>query len=213
MIDKRARVKALLKGLRKLYPDAHCELAFSSPFELLAATILSAQCTDVRVNATTPALFKRYKSVDDFAEADQSQLEAMVRSCGFYRMKAKAIIETAKAVRDRFGGTVPDRMEDLLTLRGVARKTANVLLSNAYGKHEGIAVDTHVKRLSYRFGLTDETDPEKVERDLMACVPPEEWGYWSHAVIWHGRRVCRAVNPGCAACLLRSTCPQRGVDD
>ncbi|MBI3289629.1 MAG: endonuclease III [Elusimicrobia bacterium] len=206
------RAKKLAAGLRKLYPDAHCELDYGSPWELLVGVILSAQCTDVRVNATTRVLFKRYRGVAAYAQADPGELEAIIRSCGFYRMKAKSIIEAAKAVRDRFGGEVPDRMEDLLTLRGVARKTANVILSEVYDKAEGVVVDTHMKRLCYRFGLTDEDDPVKVERDLMECVPKKDWGFWSHAVIWHGRRVCKALRPMCGACALRPHCPQRGVD-
>ena len=212
MIDKSARVKALLKGLRKLYPDAHCELDYSNPLELLIATILSAQCTDVRVNKTTKALFKRYKNAADYAAADPLELEGIIRSCGFYRMKAKSIVETSRLILERFDGKVPDAMEDLLTLRGVARKTANVVLGEAYGKPSGVVVDTHMKRLSRRFGLTEEEDPVKVERDLVACVPKKDWVFWSHAVIWHGRRVCKALNPACDACTLRQDCPQRGVD-
>jgi endonuclease-3 len=209
---KAERVIRLLKGLRKLYPDAHCELDYTTPHELLFAVILSAQCTDVRVNATTKTLFKRYKTLDDYAKAEPPELEAIIRSCGFYRMKARAIIETAEAVRDLHGGKVPDTMEGLLALRGVARKTANVVLGEIYGKQEGVVVDTHMKRLSYRFGLTDEEDPVKVERDLDSLVPRKDWKFWSHAVIWHGRRVCKAANPQCATCLLRTDCPQRGVD-
>ncbi len=212
MSVKTERAKKLIKGLRKLYPDAHCELDYGSAHELLFAVILSAQCTDVRVNATTKTLFKRYKTLDDYAKADPLELEAIVRSCGFYRMKAKSIIESATAVRDLHGGKVPDTMEKLLSLRGVARKTANVVLGEIYGKPEGVVVDTHMKRLAYRFGLTDEEDPVKVERDLADIVPRESWVLWSHAVIWHGRRVCKAANPQCGACALRPDCPQRGVD-
>lgn len=212
MSVKTERAKKLIKGLRRLYPDAHCELDYTTPHELLFAVILSAQCTDVRVNATTKALFKRYKTVDDYAKADPLELEAIVRSCGFYRMKAKSIIESARAVRDLHGGMVPDTMEELLSLRGVARKTANVVLGEIYGKPEGVVVDTHMKRLAYRFGLTDEEDPVKVESDLADIVPRENWVFWSHAVIWHGRRVCKAANPQCASCALRPDCPQRGVD-
>ena len=212
MMDKTERAKALLKGLRKLYPDAHCELDYSTPLELLIAVILSAQCTDVRVNKTTKALFKRYKSAADYAAADPAELESIVRSCGFYRMKAKSIMETARLILARFGGKVPDAMEDLLSLRGVARKTANVVLGEVYGKPSGVVVDTHMKRLCYRFGLTDEQDPVKVERDLETIVPKKDWVFWSHSVIWHGRRVCKAQNPACDACLLRPNCPQRGLD-
>jgi endonuclease-3 len=211
-MDKSERVKSLLKGLRKLYPDAHCELDYSSPLELLIAVILSAQCTDVRVNKTTKALFKRYKTPSDYAAADPEELEAIIRSCGFYRMKAKSIIETSRLILERFGGKVPDTMEDLLSLRGVARKTANVVLGEVYGKPSGVVVDTHMKRLSRRFGLTEEEDPVKVETDLASCVPKKDWVFWSHAVIWHGRRVCKALNPACDACTLRKDCPQIGVD-
>lgn len=212
MSVKVERAKKLLKGLRKLYPDAHCELDYGSPHELLFAVILSAQCTDVRVNATTKALFKRYKTLDDYAKAEPAEIETIIHSCGFYRMKAKAIIATAQAVRDLHGGKVPDTMEGLSTLRGVARKTANVVLGEIYGKPEGVVVDTHMKRLAYRFGLTDEEDPVKVERDLAVIVPCRDWAFWSHAVIWHGRRVCKALNAQCGACSLRPDCPQRGVD-
>lgn len=213
MIDKAARVKALLKGLRKLYPEAHCELEYRTPLELLVAVILSAQCTDVRVNKTTRVLFKRYRSADDYAKAEPAELEALIRSCGFYRMKAKSIMETARVIRDEHGGRVPDSMEALLRLRGVARKTANVVLGEVYGKQDGVVVDTHMKRLAYRFGLSEEDDPVKVERDLNACVPRPQWKFWSHAVIWHGRRVCKAARPDCPGCLLRKDCPQRGVDE
>ncbi len=212
MIDKPARVKALLKGLRKLYPDAHCELDYSSPLELLIAVILSAQCTDVRVNKTTKALFQRYKTAADYAAADPLELEGLIRSCGFYRTKAKSILETSRLILERFAGRVPGTMEELLSLRGVARKTANVVLGEVYGKPEGVVVDTHMMRLSRRFGLTEEADPVKVERDLAGCVPRKDWVFWSHAVIWHGRRVCKALNPACDACALRRDCPQIGVD-
>lgn len=212
MSVKTERVSRLITGLRRLYPDAHCELDYTAPHELLFAVILSAQCTDVRVNATTKTLFKRYKTVDDYAKADPAELEAIVRSCGFYRMKSKAIVAAAQAVRDLHGGKVPDTMEGLLGLRGVARKTANVVLGEIYGKPEGVVVDTHMKRLAYRFGLTDEEDPVKVESDLADIVPRKDWVFWSHAVIWHGRRVCKAANPQCGACALRLDCPQRGVD-
>lgn len=212
MSVKTERAKALLKGLRKLYPDAHCELDYSTPLELLVAVILSAQCTDVRVNKTTKALFKRYKTADDYARAEPAELEALIRSCGFYRTKALSIMTTARLIRDEHGGRVPDTMEALLTLRGVARKTANVVLGEVYGKQDGVVVDTHMKRLAYRFGLTDEEDPVKVERDLNVVVPRAGWTFWSHAVIWHGRRVCKAGNPACGVCTLRKDCPQRGVD-
>lgn len=211
-MDRAERAKKIVAGLKKLYPGARCELDHGAPHELLFATILSAQCTDVRVNHVTKTLFKRYKTVGDYASADAAELESIIRSCGFYRMKAKSIIETARILRDEFGGKVPGEMEQLLTLRGVARKTANVILGNAFGKAEGVVVDTHMKRLAYRMSLTDEEDPVKVERDLMACVPRKDWIFFSHAMILHGRRVCKALRPACDACLLRPACPQRGVD-
>lgn len=209
---KAERAGALLKGLRKLYPDARCELDYGTPLELLIAVILSAQCTDARVNKTTKALFKAYRSADDYARAEPARLEALIRSCGFYRMKAKSIIETARLIRDEHGGKVPDTMEALLGLRGVARKTANVVLGEVYGRPDGVVVDTHMKRLAYRFGLTEEQDPVKVEKDLNAIVPRASWKFWSHAVIWHGRRVCKALRPDCDRCPLRPDCPQRGVE-
>ncbi len=211
-MDRRERAAKIVAGLRKLYPGATCELDHSNAHELLFATILSAQCTDVRVNKVTKTLFKRYRTVDDYARADPAELESIIHSCGFYRSKAKSIIATATALRDEFGGEVPDEMDRLLTLRGVARKTANVILGNAFGKAEGVVVDTHMKRLAYRLGLTDEADPVKVERDLMACVPKRAWIFFSHAVILHGRRVCKALSPACDACTLRRDCPQRGLD-
>lgn len=206
------RARKIAAGLRELYPHAKCELDHSNAHELLFATILSAQCTDARVNKVTKGLFKRYKTIADYANADPTALESIIHSCGFYRSKAKAIIETAQALLQRFGGQVPGEMAQLLTLRGVARKTANVVLGDAFGKSEGIAVDTHVKRLAYRMGLTDEADPADVERDLMACVPKRDWLAFSHGMIWHGRRVCKAARPACDACALRPHCPQRGLD-
>lgn len=212
MMVRAERAKKIVAGLRKLYPKADCELDHSSAHELLFATILSAQCTDVRVNKVTKTLFARYKTIADYAQADPLVLESIIHSCGFYRSKAKSIIETAQAILGRFNGEVPSEMDQLLTLRGVARKTANVVLGNAFGKAEGVVVDTHMKRLAYRMGLTDETDPVAVERDLMACVPQKDWIYFSHAMIWHGRRVCKAARPACDACALRPHCPQRGLD-
>jgi len=206
------RAQKIVAGLRKLYPDAKCELDYSSPHELLFATILSAQCTDVRVNKVAKTLFKRYKTPADYAKADPAELESIIRSCGFYRMKAQSIKEAAQALVERFGGEVPAEMEQLLTLRGVARKTANVVLGSAFGKAEGVVVDTHMKRLAYRLGLSDEQDPVKVERDLMACVPRKDWIFFSHAMVWHGRRVCKAARPACDDCALRPSCPQRGLD-
>lgn len=207
----RERAARILAGLRKLYPDAHCELDFKTPLELLVATILSAQCTDKRVNAVTKALFKRCRTARDYAEIPAGELEAIVRSAGFFRSKARSIKETARALVQEHGGRVPGTMEELLRLRGVARKTANVILGTAYGRAEGVVVDTHVKRLAYRMGLTREEDPVKVESDLIALVPREDWIFFGHAMIWHGRRVCQALKPDCPACTLRGVCPKRGV--
>lgn len=200
-----------MAGLRRLYPNAHCELDFRNPLELLVATILSAQCTDKRVNTVTKGLFKKYKSAAAYAAAEPAELETIIRSTGFFRAKARSIMETARALVARHGGKVPDSMEDLLMLRGVARKTANVILGTAFGKAEGIVVDTHMKRLSYRLGLTGEKDPVRVERDLMAVLPRKDWIFFGHALIWHGRRVCKAQAPDCAACRFASFCPKVGV--
>ena len=191
-----------MRGLRKLYPEAHCELDFKTPLELLVATILSAQCTDKRVNLVVKTLFKRYRGAKDYAEAPAAELEAQIRSTGFYRAKARSIRETAKSLVADFGGKVPETMEELLTLRGVARKTANVVLGTAFKKASGVVVDTHVKRLAYRLGLSDEEDPVKIEEDLMARVPKEDWIYFGHAMVWHGRRLCKALSPDCPGCLL-----------
>ena len=175
------------------------------------ATILSAQCTDKRVNMVTPVLFKRYRTAKDYAEASLPELEGIIRSTGFYRAKAQSIVAMARALVERHGGRVPKTMDELLELRGVARKTANVVLGTAYGIAAGVVVDTHMRRVSYRLGLTDEDDPVKIERDLMACVPKKDWIYWGHAMIWHGRRICKALTPDCPACPMRTFCPKRGV--
>ena len=205
------RVPRVLRALKKLYPEAECELDFSSPLELLVAVILSAQCTDKRVNLVTKSLFAKYRSAADYAKARPAELEADVRSTGFYRMKARAIREMAGALIERHGGEVPSTMEELTALRGVARKTANVILGTVFKQAEGVVVDTHVKRLAWRLGLTRRTDPEKVERDLMALLPRKEWIFFGHAIVWHGRRVCKALSPDCPACRMRSFCPKRGV--
>lgn len=195
----RRRAAKLLAALRRAYPDARCELTHTSPHELLIATILSAQCTDVAVNKATPALFSRFPRAEDFAAASPSEIEPYIRSLGFFRMKARAINESMAAIVDRFGGRVPATIEELVTLRGVARKTANVVLSNAFGINAGVVVDTHVLRLSRRMGLVREgASPEAVERRLMALFPRESWGVLSHLLIFHGRRACKARGGGCA---------------
>ncbi len=210
-IERKAQARKVVAELKKLYPKAHCELNFNGSLQLVVATILSAQCTDKRVNLVTQALFARYKTSEDFAGADPRELESLIRSTGFFRSKAKSIREMAKTVVSTFGGQIPQTMEELLTLRGVARKTANVVLGTAFGKSEGIVVDTHMKRLAFRLGLSRQENPVKVERDLMGCVEPKEWIYFGHAMVWHGRRLCAALKPDCGNCPMRSFCPKRGV--
>jgi endonuclease-3 len=206
-MTRKERAKALSTELPRIYPTAHCELDFSNPLELLVATILSAQCTDVRVNMVTPALFKRCPTAADYAAIPQEELEELVRSTGFYRNKAKSIRGMGAALVDRHGGVVPRTIEELSALPGAGRKTANVVLGNAFQINEGVVVDTHVGRLSLRLGLTTQSDPVKVERDLMGLFPRESWTDLSHWLIWHGRRRCKARNPDCEACELRSLCP------
>lgn len=201
------RIGEIIRLLHLEYPDACCELVHANPLELLVATILSAQCTDVRVNKVTPDLFARYPTAADFAAADRVELEEAVRSTGFYRNKAKNIQEACTRIVHDFGGEVPDNMEDLLSLAGVARKTANVVLGTAYGIADGIVVDTHVKRLSNLLGLTTSQDPKKIEQALTALVPHSEWIDFSHLLIFHGRRVCIARKPNCADCALNHLCP------
>src|SRR5205807_5664099 len=188
----RERVAQLVETLPKVYPNAHCELNFRSPLELLVATILSAQCTDKRVNLVTPALFAKYRTARDYANASPATLEKLIRSTGFFRSKTKSIRAAAAAIVAEHAGHVPDTMEKLRGLPGVGRKTANVVLGNAFAKEEGIVVDTHVARLSHRLRLTRQTDPEKIERDMMKLVPRPHWTNWSHCLIWHGRPRCFA---------------------
>ena len=202
-----AHVAELIARLRATYPDAHCALDYTTPVELLVATILSAQCTDERVNLTTPALFARYPSGQALAAADPEEMEELVRPTGFYRQKARYIREAAARLLSEYDGEVPPEMENLLSLPGVARKTANVVRGEIFGLADGVTVDTHVKRLSARLGLTTETDPVKVERDLMAIIPRESWIEISHLLIWHGRRICKARKPDCPACPLNDICP------
>ena len=208
---KAARVKKIIAGLREAYPDAHCELNFSSPLELLIATILSAQCTDKRVNIVTAELFKAHRSAKDFAEAPLAELEQAVRTTGFFRNKAKNIQACCQALVERHGGEVPRTMDELTPLGGVGRKTANVVLGNAFDINVGVVVDTHVSRLSNRLGLTSETSAEKIEWNLMKLVPQAQWTLFSHWLIWHGRRRCGARKPDCAGCEIANLCPQLGV--
>jgi endonuclease-3 len=208
--SKRDRAKRIVRLLAASYGDATCALIHSNALELLVATILSAQCTDVRVNLVTRELFKRYKTAKDFAEAEPKALEAAIRSTGFYRNKAKSIRGAGRILVEKFGGEVPQTMEELLELPGVARKTANVVLGTWFKKATGVVVDTHVQRLSKRLQLTREDDPKKIEQDLMKLLPPEEWINFSHRLIWHGRRLCTARKPKCGECPLAEVCPSAG---
>ncbi len=203
----RERVAQLVEIFPEVYPGAHCELDYKNPLQLLIATILSAQCTDKRVNMVTPALFKKYKAAADYAKAPQAELENAIKSTGFFRNKTKSIRAATSTIAEKFGGKVPSTMEELRELPGVGRKTANVVLGNAFDKNEGIVVDTHVARLSQRLGLTKEKDAEKIERDLMKLVPYEHWTNWSHWLIWHGRRRCFARKPDCSQCEIFRLCP------
>jgi len=206
----RAQARRVARGLARLYPDAHCTLDYASPVQLLVATILSAQCTDARVNKVTPALFARFPDARAFAAAKPAELEKLIQSTGFFRNKARSILACCQRLVAEHGGEVPKTMEELVPLPGVGRKTANVILGNAYGI-PGITVDTHVGRLSRRLGLTEHTDPEKVERDLMALLPKKEWTSFSHRMILHGRQVCYARKPNCPGCGLAKICPKIGV--
>ena len=204
--ERRSRVSEILKRLDSMYPDATCALHHRGPFELLVATILSAQCTDKRVNEVTPGLFEKYPTPLDFASARQEVLANDIRSTGFFNNKAKSIIGAAKKVVGEFGGKVPQTMEEMLTIPGAARKTANVVLGTAYGIASGIVVDTHVQRISARLDLTKDTDPVKIEQDLVKIIPKDRWILFSHQVILHGRALCLARNPKCAECALESLC-------
>ena len=201
-----ARAQALCETLPRIYPDAHCELNFSNALELLIATILSAQCTDVQVNKVTPALFKKSRTARDYAEADPAALERDLRAIGLYRNKAKNIRACCRLLVDQHSGEVPAAMEALVRLPGVGRKTANVVLGNAFGQNVGVVVDTHVARLSARLGLTRQIDPKKIEQVLMKLVPQKDWTLFSHWLIFHGRRRCRALNPDCPNCELKDLC-------
>jgi len=201
------RAQEVLARLKRLYPDATCSLDYSTPVQLLVATILSAQCTDERVNKVTPELFRQFPDARAMAEAEIGEIEALVKSTGFYRNKAKNIQGACRKIMTDFGGEVPSTMEELLTLPGVARKTGNVVLAHAFGINAGVTVDTHVKRLSGRLGFTKHTDPKKIEPDLMKLLPQPEWENWSIRLIYHGRAVCNARNPACDRCELADLCP------
>lgn len=203
----RERAAELIQILPEVYPGAHTELTFKTPLQLLIATILSAQCTDKRVNMVTPALFKRYRSAADYAKSSPAELEKAIQSTGFFRNKAKSIRAATAVIVQKHGGRVPDTMDQLRELPGVGRKTANVVLGNAFGKNEGVVVDTHVIRVSQRLRLTKHPDPEKIETDLMKLLPQNIWTDWSHWLIWHGRRRCFARKPDCSQCEIFRLCP------
>lgn len=206
-----AKNSQILKQLQSVYADAHCELNYQNPYELLIATILSAQCTDVRVNQVTQYLFAKYPRVQDLARASAEEVEAIIRPTGFFKNKAKNIIACCQKMMDRFAGQVPQQLEELVSLDGVGRKTANVVLGNAFGITSGIVVDTHVMRLSQRFGWARSEDPVQIEKDLQKFVPPKDWIQISHQLIFHGRRVCKARNPQCSTCFLFDLCPRKNV--
>ena len=208
---KRERTQKIISALKRAYPDAHCELNHKNPLQLLIATILSAQCTDKRVNLVTAELFKKYSTARGFAEAPLAEIEAAVKTTGFFRNKAKNIKACCAALVEKFGGEVPRTMDELHALAGVGRKTANVVLGNAFGINVGVVVDTHVTRLSNRLGLANGTDAVKLEQKLMKLVPQSDWTDFSHWLIWHGRRRCAARKPDCANCEIKNLCPQTGV--
>ncbi len=207
--DKKAQAAEVIKRLKKAYPDAHCALVHSNAFELLIATILSAQCTDERVNIVTATLFRKYRGPQDFIDVEQVELEKDIHSTGFFRNKAKNIKDASQRLVDVYGGEIPQTMDEILTLGGVARKTANVVLGNAFGIASGVVVDTHVSRLSQRLGLTEQTTPEKIERDLEQIVPKKHWIMFPHWMIFHGRQICKARKPLCEVCPLADICPSR----
>ena len=208
---KAARLKKIIVALDRIYPEAHCELNHANPLQLLIATILSAQCTDKRVNIVTKELFKKYQSASDFATAPLAELEPAIKSTGFFRNKAKNIQACCRKLVELHAGNVPRTMEELTQLDGVGRKTANVVLGNAFGINVGVVVDTHIARLSQRLGLTKQKTPEKIELDLMALVPQKQWTLFSHWLIWHGRRRCAARKPDCLNCEIQKHCPRIGV--
>lgn len=209
---KKLRTEKILRGLQEAYPDAHCELNFRNPLELLIATILSAQCTDKQVNIVTEALFKKYKTAADYAKTELSELENDIRRIGLFRNKAKSIKACCTELTEKYGGGVPKTLNELVELQGVGRKTANVVLGNAFDTNEGVVVDTHVARLAQRLGFTSEVKPERIEQDLMKLVPQKEWAMLSHWLIWHGRRRCYARNPDCPECEIRELCPSRDMN-
>ncbi|HEY6331320.1 MAG TPA: endonuclease III [Blastocatellia bacterium] len=211
--DEKRRARKIISLLKKAYPDAKCSLNHSNPLELLIATILSAQCTDERVNKVTPGLFAKYRSCNDYMNADRADLEEEIRSTGFFRNKTKSIQGAAKMICEQYGGKVPETMDELLALPGVARKTANVVLGNAFGIASGVVVDTHVARISARLGFTSEKNPDKIERDLIELIPKKDWIDFPHLLIYHGRKICKARVPLCAECVIEPLCPSSTLRD
>lgn len=207
ILSQKKRTQEIIKRLKKKYPNAKIVLNFSNNWELLVAVMLSAQCTDKKVNEVTALLFKKYRALDDYISANSREFENMIRPTGFYRVKAKNILAAAGIIKEKFGGKIPQTMKEMLTLPGVARKTANVVLGNGYGVSEGIAVDTHVRRLSQRLGLSQTDNPEKIEKDLMALVPKKDWFKFTYLLIDHGRAICTAKDPRCDLCPLSDICP------
>ena len=205
--DAPKRIGPIIEKLKTQYPDAHCELKHQTPLQLLVATILSAQCTDVRVNKVTQGLFEKYETASDYADADPEEFQEEIRSTGFFRNKTKSILSMAQDLVDKHGGDVPDTMEELVALAGVGRKTANVVLGNAFGKNEGVVVDTHVTRISSKLKLTNKKDAVRIEQDLVKLVPRDDWTLFSHLLIWHGRDICPARRPKCEICPLNALCP------
>jgi endonuclease-3 len=212
-LEEKPRTRKIIDKLKKAYPDARCSLNFTNPLELLIATILSAQCTDERVNIVTRDLFRKYRSADDYVKVSRTELEEDIRSTGFYRNKARSIQGACEIISRKHEGRVPETMEDLLALPGVARKTANVVLGNAFGVVEGIVVDTHVDRLTHRLGLTEQKTAEKIEADLIRLVPRRYWIDFSHLLIYHGRRVCKARAPQCEECVIEKLCPSSSLNN
>src|SRR5947207_7953798 len=205
--QRKARTEQIIKLLKRAHPDAHCALNHSNAFELLIATILSAQCTDERVNIVTSDLFRKYRKPEDYLKVPASELQNDIRTTGFFRNKTKSIQGTARALTDEYGGQVPNTMDELLELPGVARKTANVVLGNAFDIHAGVVVDTHVSRLSHRLGFSEEKTAERIERDLIEIVPKKDWVIFPHLMIYHGRKICKARSPMCAECVVEKRCP------
>src|SRR6476659_2602213 len=211
LTELKARTRKIISLLKKAYPDAKCSLNHSNAFELLIATILSAQCTDARVNIVTQDLFRKYRKPEDYLKVPEKELQRDIRTTGFFRNKTKSIQGTAKVLTEQYGGKVPETIEELLELPGVARKTANVVMGNAFGIASGVVVDTHVTRLSHRLGLSAEKTAEKIELDLIAIVPKKDWVVFSHLLIYHGRKVCKARNPQCAECIVEKECPSSSL--